>query len=224
MKKTPVLCIAILTLLLSTACALSIGLPQVVRGSGKVASETRSLSGFEAIELTGSADVIVSLGETESVSVEAEDNLLPLVETQVRGGRLVIGTKSNTTLAPTQPVRVTVTLKALRSASLTGSGNITIGGLSGGSLRLDLSGSGNISAAGTVEALSATLGGSGNILCDDLQASSASVEINGSGNVTVYASQRLEATISGSGAVTYRGNPAQVEQSVSGSGSIQPAP
>jgi hypothetical protein len=115
-------------------------------------------------------------------------------------------------------------MKSLKAASLPGSGNITITGMNGAAIDFDLPGSGNITADGIVDSVSAELGGSGNIVCGDLQAKSATVNLPGSGNVTVFASENLDVTISGSGSVTYRGNPAEVNQSVTGSGSIQAVP
>jgi hypothetical protein len=181
------------------------------------------VSGFDAIELAGSADVNVSFGETESVVVEAEDNILPLIQTKVQGGRLVINWKPNTSVAATEPVLVTVTMKSLEAASLPGSGNITITGLNAGKVKFELPGSGNITADGTADSVDVVFRGSGTILCGDLQARSARVKLTGSGNVDVFASESLDVTLNGSGNVTYRGNPADVHKSVPGSGSIEPA-
>jgi hypothetical protein len=223
MKKIPLVILSIVALL-PMACSLAVNSAKIIKGSGVVASETRHVSGFDAIQLAGSADVTVSFGDSESVVVEAEDNILPLIETVVRGSELVIKWKPMTSGADTEPVRVTVTMKSLKAASLPGSGNITIADMDGGAVELDLQGSGNITADGIVDSVSTKLGGSGNIMCGDLQAKSAAVKLPGSGNVTVFASESLDVTISGSGSVTYRGDPAEFTQSVTGSGIIQAAP
>jgi hypothetical protein len=223
MKKIPLVILSIIALL-PMACSLTVNSPKTVKGSGVVASETRHVSGFDAIQLAGSADVTVSFGDSESVVVEAEDNILPLIETYVRGGELVIEWKPMISVSDTEPVRVTVTMKSLKAASLPGSGNITIAGMNGGAVEFDLPGSGNITADGVVDSVNAELSGSGNIVCGDLQAKSATVKLPGSGNVTIFASESLGVTISGSGSVTYRGDPAEFTQSVTGSGTIQAAP
>lgn len=223
MKKNWLLCLAVLVLL-SMACSLSIQNPQTIEGSGVVTSETRSVSGFNEIELAGSADVIVSLGDAESVVVEAEDNLLPLITTEVRGSKLVINFKPNTRVNPTKLIRVTIKMRSFEGARISGSGNVTVTGLSAGQVKFDLPGSGNITADGTVETVNVTLEGSGNVQCGDLQARSAWVSLDGSGNVTVFANENLDAKIKGSGTVFYAGDPAEVNTSVPGSGSILPAP
>jgi hypothetical protein len=222
MKKNLIALLIIISMPLF-ACSITFNSPQTIRGSGVLASESRPVSGFDAIELVGSADVNVSFGETESVVVEAEDNILPLIETRVRGGRLVINWKPNTSVSATKPVLVTVTMKSLEAASIPGSGSITIAGMNAGKVKFDLRGSGNITADGTADSVDVSFGGSGNILCGDLQARSARVKLTGSGNVEVFASESLDVTLNGSGSVTYSGNPAQVHKSVPGSGSIEPA-
>jgi len=192
-----------------------------VRGSGVVASETRSVSGFDRIVVTGSADVDVSFGDTESVVVEAEDNLLPLIETEVNGRTLEIGFKLNTSVNPTRPIHVAVTMKSLTGAIITGSGSIDIPDLQADSVSFDISGSGSINAAGTARTVDATISGSGNIDCSDVQAASAKARILGSGDITVFASENLQALVSGSGDVIYHGDPAEVDKSITGSGSVR---
>ncbi len=216
--------LAIFTILAMSIAACSVFTVNlnIVKGSGNVSSETRNLSGFSGIDLQGSADVDVAFGEPESVVVEAEDNILPLIETKVQNGQLVISTKPNTNLSTTKPVRVHVKMKSLDAVSISGSGSVTAPGMIADSVKVDLSGSGNINLSGSAKNANITLGGSGNVLCDQLKASSVKVVVSGSGNAKVYASDSLDATVSGSGNIQYSGNPAQVNKNISGSGSIVP--
>ncbi len=117
-----------------------------------------------------------------------------------------------------------ISVKFIDSVSLTGSGNLDVSNISADQTKVELSGSGNITMAGTAKSLQATLTGSGNITCSDLPVQSATARLSGSGNITVNASQSLDASITGSGNIKYRGNPAKVNQSVSGSGSINSIP
>ena len=210
--------------MLSLACGMSYSGPRAVEGSGVLASQERALEEFSAIEIASFGDVYVTVGETQSVVVETDDNILPLVETHVNGGKLVIRTKSNTSISPKLPVRVTVTVKSLEAASIRGSGNITVKDVDADTFRIDLPGSGNIHVSGTTDRATISLKGSGNIQSGDLQAQSVRVELDGSGEVTVYAEARLDATIRGSGNIHYRGNPDDVNQSVPGSGNVSPVP
>jgi hypothetical protein len=211
----------LLSALLLSACSVSLGSRETVKGSGVLATETRSVSGFDALDLVGSADITVSFGDSESLTIEAEDNILPLVRTRVRGNTLVIDFKPNTTVEVTKPIRITLTMKTLTEASIPGSGNITVNSLAGDKVKFDLPGSGNITAGGEVNSVNIIFKGSGNILCGELQAKSATVDLTGSGNVTVYASESVDITLDGSGNVTYLGNPANVKTSTPGSGEVR---
>lgn len=205
-----------------SAVTFNINPPQSVRGSGNVVSETRAVSGFTALSLEGSGDVDVTFGNSESAVVEADDNIVPLIETRVQNGRLVISTKNFTNYRTNSPVRIHVTMKALDEIQLYGSGNITVPALNGDALRISLPGSGNINVNGAANKVDVTLNGSGNVDCSGLKAKSATAKINGSGNIQVYASSSLDASISGSGTIKYSGSPASVTKSVSGSGNIIP--
>lgn len=220
----PLFTLAVIALALMTACSITFDAPNIVAGSGRQASETRTVRPFSAIDLSGSADVAVSFGETQSVVVETDDNLLELVETVVQGDTLVIRNKSNTSTATLLGVRVTIVMPALEEVTVSGSGSVAIAGLEGERVSFHLPGSGLITAYGTVKNIEATLNGSGNIQCGDLEAEVAEVHLSGSGNVTVYASEHLTAEIGGSGNVLYRGDPAEVDQSVTGSGNISALP
>jgi len=225
MKKN--LLIVLLTASLVMACSLGGAIPissQRVEGSGVAARESRSVSGFTSIEIAGAADAAVSFGDTESVVVETDDNILPLITTEVSGGKLVINTRSNTNFSTELGIKVTVTMKELEAAEVSGSGNMTLIGVPGGAVQVEISGSGNITAAGVADSVEVNLDGSGNILCGELQAKTAVIRLDGSGNVAVYASQSLDAAIGGSGNVQYGGDPTQLQTSVTGSGSIDPMP
>lgn len=189
-------------------------------GSGQIVSEERSVTGFTVIELTGRGEVVITQTGSESLRVSADDNVLPLVATQVRGKRLLLGLKRDIMLWETT-VRYEVTVRELSELALSGSGDITLTKLDGNRLDVKLSGSGTISAAGHVQMLAIDLGGSGEFAGAELASQQAEAHISGSGDVVVKANETLAANISGSGHVTYIGNP-RVTSHVSGSGAISP--
>ncbi len=195
--------------------------PARVIGSGNVISEPRTVSGITSISVEGSANVKVIFGVAESLVITGEDNIIFLIETNVQNHQLIVKTKPLMTYSAKKPVLVTVTLKSLKSASIKGSGNMDISGYPGGSLEVNLPGSGNISLGGLANDVRINLDGYGNIFADQLIAKTATVALNGSGTVTVYASERLDANIGGSGTIQYSGNPAIVNQKVTGSGIIE---
>jgi hypothetical protein len=201
-------------------CVMSAGCT-VTRGSGVVASDQRDLVGFDEIEVSGSETVEVAIGSDWSVAVEADDNILPLVTTEVKGHTLEIGTKSANSYLTSNPVRISVTMPALSAVVVSGSGNLTTDGIGTAStLTVEVSGSGEVRCQGTGDRLDVSVSGSGGFDGRDFEVVRAGVEVSGSGSVFVWASDRLDASVSGSGEVRYVGEPGQLSTDVSGSGSI----
>ncbi len=194
-----------------------------VIGNGHEASEPRHVQGeFTSVELAGSADVNILLTNVQSVNVASDENIVPLIETSVVNGRLIVSSKPNTSYTATNGVIVTVGIKSLERVILSGSGNMQVANMSGPDLTIELPGSGHLTAEGTVDHLSIHLPGSGNILCNQLKAHTADVTLPGSGTITLFADQSLKADLAGSGTIRYEGNPSQVTKNVTGSGTILP--
>ena len=191
----------------------------VVSGSGQVASETRSVSGFTGIDLSGTGEVIIEQGGSESLTVEADDNVLPVLTSEVEGSVLRLGRKPRTTVNTRNPIRYRVTLPVLTSLELSGSGSVTAEGLQLDALRVDISGSGTVSLAGSADEQTVEMSGSGRYDAAGLSSRSVEVDISGSGEATVAVTEQLRVDISGSGTVTYSGDPT-VDQSISGSGRL----
>jgi len=221
MKRTSFSILSVLMTLLTTGCG------PFIPGSGQVTTATRQVSGFQQIDLFGSPDVILTQGESESLRIEAEDNLIPYLVTEVRGGTLEIGFRTADGLPlsvrPTQPVKVYVTMKTVTGLRVTGSGDLDAERLAADTLQLTVTGSGNLSVeALTVKKLNNRLTGSGDILIDELTAEVVETVITGSGNCSIAGeSAQQSARISGSG--DYRASELQSEQAamqVTGSGNV----
>jgi hypothetical protein len=166
------------------AAGLLAGCGPIVRGSGVVTTEERSVSGFEQVALLGMGDVIVTQGETESLRIEAEDNLLPYLTAEVKNSTLELGFKPNLALSvwPTQQIKFHVTLKKVSGLQVRGSGNISAERLTAEQLLLAIGGSGNITmGALNVKTLNDTLSGSGNIQVAQLTAENVETNLSGSG-------------------------------------------
>jgi hypothetical protein len=154
--------------------------------------------------------------------VRADDNLIGLLETESTGGTLVVRwKKTDQQPDPRVQPRVRVRVPVLERLSLTGSGDATVRGLTGGTFGVQLAGSGDVTLKGRVERLNVTVSGSGDVDAFGLDSVEARVTLSGSGDVRVKASERVDVASSGSGNVTYRGNPKQVERSTAGSGTVE---
>ena len=188
-------------------------------GSGQLATQSRQVSGFTSVELTGVGELSIDQTGTESLTVSAEDNLLPLLTSRVEADTLILGKKPNTRIVTSKPITYTLTMKDITGLAVSGSGTINAPKLTTAALRIEISGSGVITTAGNADDQSLEISGSGRYLADGLTSKTTKAEISGSGTANVVASKALDVKISGSGTLTYSGNP-QVSQTVSGSGKL----
>jgi len=191
-----------------------------VRGSGVAATQSRVLPRFSRLDLAGSTNVTVVAGGRQSVVVRADSNLIRNVTTHVVAGTLVIGTTGSFTTRT--PMNVQVSVPSLAAVTLSGSGQISVSRIEAARLTVTLPGSGALYASGTATRLDVTLGGSGLAQLSGLTARDAHAAVTGSGLIRVTATAKLNATVSGSGAVIYGGNPSQVTRNVTGSGAVIP--
>jgi hypothetical protein len=214
-----------------------------VSGSGVVKTETFKVANFDAISVDYPAEVTVIQGKSESVEIEAEDNLLAQLSVDVENGRLRFeNTEQNwrERVNPTKPVRVYITVVELNriqfptagkmaienletdslAVSVSGAGDVNLTDLDAGSLDFNLSGAGNINVDGVAGNLQLSISGFGNFNGGDLQSQSAEVHISGAGSATVWAQETLDASISGAGSVNYYGSP-NVNERISGVGSVR---
>jgi Putative auto-transporter adhesin, head GIN domain len=201
------------------AVVLLVSACSVTKGSGQVVTETREVSGFTKVELSGSAELTIEKTGTESLSISAEDNLLPQLTSDVSGDTLILGTKPNTSILPTKPITYSVTVKDLTGMAVSGSGSVRVSNLMTNSLSSKISGSGTITASGAVNDQDVDISGSGRYQAEQMTSKAVKAQISGSGNASVLASDTLDVTISGSGTLTYSGDP-KVTQEISGSGKL----
>ncbi len=213
-----------------------------IEGNGNLKKESRSVGNFTGVASSGSWDVMVAYGESNSIQVEGDENLLEYIETKVEDGSLHIRAKKSANLKSKHKITVYVSLTKLTNVSLSGSGDIIGEGkfenegtthfrLSGsGNIKMSfnkvkdvetsISGSGNIHLSGSTHSVSAHISGSGNADCSDLVCDDASASISGSGNVKVFANKSIDAKIAGSGNLYYKGAANDIQRHVAGSGRV----
>lgn len=233
-------CIAALLLVTAglTGC-IGVSDWRTVRGSGNTLVETRDVSRFDRVSVSGAGELTILQGPEESLTIEADDNLLPLIHSDVANGHLSIGPK-NVNLRPSQTIRYQLRVRSLGelhlsgsvqaraeglkadrlSVSISGSGNMSVAHLDTKALTTQISGSGSMTAAGQADRQNIHISGSGNHRAPELKSSQAEAHISGSGHASLWVLESLNAHISGSGGVDYRGRPS-VDSHVSGSGRVR---
>jgi hypothetical protein len=208
-----------LGILLMTGCALNFSSFAGVQGSGVMATETRDVGDFTGLDLRGSATVKIAVGQKASVVLELDDNLLPLIQTEVRNGLLVIDNKQS--YRSSNGLNVSITVPELHQLAVNGAGDISIVNLNSDQFEIDLNGSSDVTALGSARKLAVTINGSGTVHLEDVVANEATATIRGSGDIRLQVLEKLSATILGSGDIRYHGTP-QVSKSIQGSGSVAP--
>lgn len=222
MKRTTLLLLLLGTLLMS-ACNFT-GI-RIVTGSGIIAEESRDVSGFDAVDISGSGDVIITQGDAEGVTIEAEENLLPYIRTDVRGRTLYIYIDHTNllTINTSRPMRFHVSMKDVTGLETSGSGSITSEKITTDRLDIDISGSGSIKIENLKAGqLTADVSGSGDIKFDNLETDRLRIDISGSGDSVIKGKAEIqELKISGSGACDHSGlKSKEVSIDVSGAGSV----
>jgi hypothetical protein len=239
MKKKYLLTFAILIMasIILSACEM-IPFFNVVQGTGNLITENRQVSDFNAIQLDGAGRLIITQGTTESLEIQAEDNIITELTSEVQDNKLILGFQESPLrkqIIPTETITYTLTvinltevtingaadldIDTLNTSSLelviNGAGQINIGQLTADNLAVKLAGTGTITVSGQVPAQSIAIEGAGNYQAGDLETSSTDIEISGLGNGTVWATTTLAVTISGGGSLEYYGNP-EVSEDISG--------
>ena len=211
--------------------------------TGNLVREKREVESFDKISLKGIGKVIVKQGEEESLEVEARDDMLPSIVTEVEDGKLVISYEtdwSKQVILPIKPIRFRVTMRAVKLLEILGAGiieannietdtlNLTIKSagtirvkaLAAEALAVAISGAGSIKLSGKVDRQEVTISGAGGHLAGKLESGSCTVTVNGAGGATVWARDTLDVSISGLGGVRYYGDP-KVTKEISGLGGVK---
>lgn len=220
----------------AVSCKWTVGL---VRGSGNIEKEERDVSGFDEVSFTGMGNLIITQGEEESLLVEADDNILPLIETNVFGDRLTIGYKWGYNVMPASNTKFYLNIVDINKISLSGAGKIDCESLKTDKLDFELSGAGDIdfdidadelvitssgagdlTLSGKVESQNVDISGVGRYNAENLESKDCDIKVSGAGSATVNVTEELDIDISGVGNVYYIGSP-RVRQDISGLGKIK---
>lgn len=230
----------LIPVLMLGACSMS----EASENKGQLGNRDFQVGAFEKISLTGSSNVLVTVGGAPSVRAEGDAALLEKLEIKVENGVLRIGyKKGNWSFGWNKdhgPVTVHVSVPSLTGAEVAGSGDMRIDKVEGGdfageiagsgeillaSLRarkasFAIAGSGGVTASGTAETAEFDIAGSGDVRAGGLQVRSAKVSIAGSGNVETRATESASVDIMGSGDVVVTGG-AKCSVNKMGSGDVR---
>lgn len=190
-----------------------------IQGSGNKQTEKRSTADFNAIEVGGIFEVEVVAQKEFSVEVEADDNLLQYIKTEVKGDTLEISTDKR--ISPKGPVRIRISAPNIENLDVSGVSKVSLTNLKNDSLKVEASGASKIKVDGETRNLEAELSGASRLDAENFKAENVSVDGSGASNASINVSGDLKADLSGASKVTYTGNPKNLEKSTSGASSVR---
>lgn len=237
MKKVLTLSLALLSLSVSAQWG------KRIQGNGNVVTIERNVGNYDEVSSAGWFDVELVSGSEGQLTIRGEENLLEYIKTEVKDGRLVIKTEKGVNLKPSSwrsGILITVPIEEISGVSLSGSGDVvsktvlktdnfraSIAGSGDVTLELEatnvkasISGSGDMNLEGSTRNLEVAVAGSGDVKAYDLEADNVEAKVSGSADLKVTANEMIRARVSGSGDITYKGNPSKIDSKSSGSGDI----
>jgi hypothetical protein len=168
--------------------------------------------------LSGALEVEIVAQKDLSVEIEGDDNILPLITTEVKGGVLTVGNSQS--ISTKSKLRLRISVPNLDGISSSGASDIVASGIKSDDFRIDTSGASNLQVSGEAKMLEVEMSGAGEVDAKDLHARKVSITSSGAAQANVYASEELSASVSGAGNITYYGNPKVFNEERSGAGSI----
>lgn len=203
---------------LSTLVVACSAIKPGLRGSGNIQKERREVATFDSISAEGAFEVEVVGQKPQSLEIEGDDNLLPLIVTEVSNSVLHI--RSRRSLSATKPIVLRISVSDLRRLHASGASTMEVTGLKNDEFKIETNGASTIRASGETKSFNLDANGAGSIDTHKLRARNVVIDSKGVSNIDVYAGEQLDVTVSGPSVVFYRGNP-KVRQTVNGPGSVQ---
>jgi hypothetical protein len=227
-----------LPLIILTAAGCVVNIQDSVTGNGRVVSQTRTTPEFTGIKVGSGIDVFLTQGESQSIIVEADENLQEWIRTEVNGSVLNIYTEKSIRLAKTK--KVTITCKTLDNIEVSSAGDVTslnqfktdkldISMSSAGDLKFEveaneinvsISSAGNVNLKGKTQVLKADLSSAGDLNAYDLEARVGDITVSSAGSAKVFITEEASLRSSSAGDIDYKGEPRIKEIQTSSAGSV----
>ena len=189
-----------------------------IQGSGTSKTEKRNVSGFEKIDASGAINVEVSMQKDFNVEVQADDNLLANIKTEVSGGTLKIYSEDR--ISPKTRINVKISMPKIEGLEVSGASSGNVSNVKADSLELKASGASKIKIDGTAKELEGDASGASTIDAESLNVEDADIDASGASNATVSASNDLKVDASGASKISYTGEPKNIKQNSSGASSV----
>ncbi len=189
-----------------------------VKGSGNMSAEDRNVSGFHGIDVGGVYQVEITAQKEYSVRIEADDNLLPLIQTEVNDGILKI--ESERRISPKSKIRIIIGAPNIDNLEVSGVASVTLNDIKNEGLTIDSSGASKIKITGETAKLTVDVSGATKIDAEALMTDNANIDASGASKILVNVKGNLRADASGASRITYAGTPTDVIKNTSGASKV----
>ena len=239
--------IVVSSLLVAAGCIGNVGslvkMSPAIPGSGIAKEETRPVEAFHAIEAGNALQVTVTVtkGAKPSLDIKGDDNLVPLVESEIRDGKLILRIKDNSNIRTKLPLEAAIVTDVLDEAVASGAATVKVKGGAkvdkftagaSGAARLSVegletpkavasaSGASQVVLSGTAELLEVVASGASEIKAEELKVDDANVSISGASGGAVRASKSVAGDVSGASHLDLHGHPAKKAVATSGASNV----
>lgn len=230
--------IAIVSTVVFSSCHYVMG--ERVYGDGHIATRDANVGSFHSVDVGGAIEAHINQGNSNSVKIETDQNIMDLVEVFTEGNTLVARTRNGYNLQPSRKIVIYITAPEFKDLDVSGASKIiadnTISGndmhigasgashismeVSGGKISSDLSGASSLTLRGQATDFDLEASGASHSKCYELQAENAFIDLSGASSAEITANKNLRAEASGASHVRYKGN-ASVNSNTSGAGSVK---
>lgn len=197
------------------------GSTEGIVGNDVVKTKTLPLKDFDRLSQKGFMDIDIKIGDTYSVVIEAEENLIDLIECTLIGSTLTFDFAKNICFSTNKPMIAKITTPSLKNVLTVGCGDITVNNLDEPNFTATLQGSGDLLLQGKADRADLTLVGNGDIIASAMTVGNLAVSLMGNGDITALATETLDAKLMGNGDINIIGNPKKIlSKQVYGNGDI----
>lgn len=208
----------VIGLVIGLAGCTLINTPDGVKGSGVVKTEKRKIAPFASLDVNCPSSIQVRCQEQGSLEISGDDNIIPLITTEVKDGTLYI--RSSKEYDPQGKLQILISTPDLKKFAFSTAGEANLSNIKNDRVEIALNGAGSLTATGETKEVAISLSGAGSIDAKELHAVNASVDSTGVGSIDIYATGHLDAKSSGIGEINYYGKPKTINKQVGGMGAI----
>lgn len=191
-----------------------------IKGSGNIVTEKRDVKNFKGVHAGGAMQIEIAVGKDFSVELEGDDNILPLIKTEVRGDTLHFERTERRGSISHSRLIARITMPELNDLDISGASSANVTGVKTEGLKIDASGASKIEISGEARELIISVSGASKVMAENLKSERAKVEASGASKALIYASEAVDADASGASRIVYSGNPKSVSKDSSGASSV----